>query len=124
MAATGTVLGALTLVLADALSGIFVGYDPVLFEMTKRAVTISAFAFAFTGINIFGSGFFTALNNGLVSAVVAFLRTVVFQVVTVLVLPMLWKIDGIWWAMVAAEVLSFITVVWCFVKFRKRYHYV
>lgn len=124
MAVTGTVLGALTLVFADVLSGIFVGYDPVLFEMTKRAVIISAFAFAFTGINIFGSGFFTALNNGLVSAVVAFLRTVVFQVVTVLVLPMLWEIDGIWWAMVAAEVLSFITVVWCFVKFRKRYHYV
>ena len=124
MAAAGTVLGALTLVLADVLSGIFVGYDPVLFEMTKHAVIISAFAFIFVGINIFGSGFFTALNNGLVSAVVAFLRTVVFQVATVLILPMIWEIDGIWWSMVTAEILSFATVCFCFIKFRKKYHYI
>ena len=124
MAAAGTVLGALTLVLADVLSGIFVGYDPVLFEMTKHAVIISAFPFIFVGINIFGSGFFTALNNGLVSAVVAFLRTVVFQVATVLILPMIWEIDGIWWSMVTAEILSFATVCFCFIKFRKKYHYI
>ncbi|MBR2639266.1 MAG: polysaccharide biosynthesis C-terminal domain-containing protein, partial [Oscillospiraceae bacterium] len=80
MGISGISLCVLTAVLADALSGIFVGYDPVLFEMTKRAVLINAVAFLFIGFNIFGSGFFTALNNGLISAVVAFLRTVVFQV--------------------------------------------
>ncbi len=124
MGITGAALCGLTVVFADALSGIFVGYDPVLFEMTKRAVLISAVAFIFVGFNIFASGFFTALNNGLVSAVVAFLRTVVFQVATVLILPEIWEIDGIWWSMVAAEILSFIIAMGCLVKFRKKYHYV
>ncbi len=123
MGIAGAALCGLTLVFADALSGIFVGYDPVLFEITKRAVIISAFAFVFVGFNIFASGFFTALNNGLVSAVVAFLRTVVFQVATVLILPEIWEIDGIWWSMVAAEILSFLVAMGCLAKFRKKYHY-
>ena len=123
MGIAGAALCVLTLVFADALSGIFVGYDPVLFEITKRAVVISAFAFIFIGLNIFASGFFTALNNGLVSAVIAFLRTVVFQVATVLILPEIWEIDGIWWSMVAAEILSFLVAMGCLAKFRKKYHY-
>ena len=123
MGIAGAALCVLTLVFADVLSGIFVGYDPVLFEITKRAVIISAFAFIFIGLNIFASGFFTALNNGLVSAVIAFLRTVVFQVATVLILPEIWEIDGIWWSMVAAEILSFLVAMGCLAKFRKKYHY-
>lgn len=123
MGIAGAALCVLTLVFADVLSGIFVGYDPVLFEITKRAVVISAFAFIFIGLNIFASGFFTALNNGLVSAVIAFLRTVVFQVATVLILPEIWEIDGIWWSMVAAEILSFLVAMGCLAKFRKKYHY-
>jgi Na+-driven multidrug efflux pump len=123
MGIAGAALCVLTLVFADVLSGIFVGYDPVLFEITKRAVVISAFAFVFVGFNIFASGFFTALNNGLVSAVIAFLRTVVFQVATVLILPEIWEIDGIWWSMVAAEILSFLVAMGCLAKFRKKYHY-
>ena len=123
MGICGTVLCVLTVVLSDVLAGIFVGYDPVLFEMTKRAVLISAVAFVFIGFNLFASGFFTALNNGLISAVVAFLRTVVFQVATVLILPEIWEIDGIWWSMVAAEILSFLVAMGCLAKFRKKYHY-
>jgi len=123
MAGAGVALAALTVLLADVLSGIFVGYDQVLFEMTKRAVIISAVAFIFIGLNIFGSGFFTALNNGLISAAISFLRTVVFQVAAVMILPEFWEIDGIWWSMVVSEVLSFAVTMLCLIKYRKRYHY-
>lgn len=120
----GIALTGLTVLSADLLSGIFVGYDAVLFEMTKRAVLISAFAFLICGINIFGSGFFTALNNGLISAVISFLRTVVFQVAAVMILPIFWEIDGIWWSMVVSELLSFMVTIFCLIKYKNRYHYV
>ena len=123
MGISGTVLCVLTVALSDVLAGIFVGYDPVLFDITKHAVLISAVAFVFVGFNLFASGFFTALNNGLISAVVAFLRTVVFQVVTVLILPEIIGIGGIWWSMVAAELLSLMVASGCLIKFRKKYHY-
>lgn len=120
----GIALTGLIVLSADLLSGIFVGYDAVLFEMTKRAVLISAFAFLICGINIFGSGFFTALNNGLISAVISFLRTVVFQVAAVMILPIFWEIDGIWWSMVVSELLSFMVTIFCLIKYKNRYHYV
>ena len=120
----GIALAGLTVLSADLLSGIFVGYDAVLFEMTKRAVLISAFAFLICGINIFGSGFFTALNNGIISAVISFLRTVVFQVAAVMILPIFWEIDGIWWSMVVSELLSFMVTIFCLIKYKNRYHYV
>jgi len=120
----GVALAGLTLLLADTLSGIFVGYDPVLFELTKRSVIISAAAFIFIGINIFGSGFFTALNNGLISAVISFLRTVVFQVAAVMILPEIWEIDGIWWSMVVAEVLAFVLTVFLLIRKKDKYHYI
>jgi len=124
MALGGFALAGLTVLSADILSGIFVGYDAVLFEMTKRAVLISAFAFLICGINIFGSGFFTALNNGLISAVISFLRTVVFQVAAVMILPIFWEIDGIWWSMVVSELLSFMVTMFCLAKYKNRYHYI
>ena len=123
MAGAGVALAALTVLLADVLSGIFVGYDRVLFEMTKRAVIISAVAFIFIGLNIFGSGFFTALNNGLISAAISFLRTVFFQVATVMILPIFWELDGVWWSMVVSEVLAFAVTMFCLVKYKNRYHY-
>jgi len=123
MAGGGAVLAGLILLFADALSGIFVGYDQALFELTKRAVIISAAAFLFIGLNIFGSGFFTALNNGLISAAISFLRTVVFQVAAVMILPEIWEIDGIWWSMVVAEILSFIVTMFCLAKNKNKYHY-
>ena len=92
--------------LAQPLSRLFVGYDQALYELTVRAFGIFAFSFLFTGFAIFGSAFFTALNNGLVSAVISFLRTLLFQVAPVLILPLFWQVDGIWAATVAAECMA------------------
>ena len=91
--------------------------------MTLHAFAIFSFAFVFSGFSIFGSSFFTALNNGLVSAAISFLRTLVFQVVCVLVLPLLWQVDGIWVSLVAAEVMA-LCVTLTFLRAQQRvYHY-
>lgn len=109
--------------LAPALSGVFVGYDPELYEMTVRALQIFAVSFVLSGINIFASAFFTALNNGGVSAAISFLRTLVFQVLAILLLPALLGIDGIWLSVAAAEVFaSLVSMFFLFLK-RKEYHY-
>ena len=92
--------------LAQPLSRLFVGYDQALYELTVRAFGIFACSFLFTGFAIFGSAFFTALNNGLGSAVISFLRTLLFQVAAVLILPLFWQVDGIWAATVAAECMA------------------
>ena len=110
-------------ILARPLSQIFVGYDQGLMDMTMRGFVIYSFSFLFAGVGIFGSSFFTALNNGLVSAVISFLRTLVFQVVAVLVLPLFWKLDGIWMSMVAAELLATAVTVLFLISKRKQYHY-
>ena len=123
MAGTGAVLMGLAFIFADALSGIFVGYDQALFEMTKRGFIINALAFLICGINIFGSGFFTALNNGLISAAISFLRTVVFQAASVMIIPIFWELDGVWWSMVVSETLAFTVTVFCLIKYRGRYRY-
>ena len=109
--------------LAVPLSAIFTGYDPALQEMTIRALRIYALSFLLCGFNIFGSSMFTAFNNGLVSAVISFLRTLVCQIAAVMVMPMVWGLDGIWFSVVAAELGALGLTVFCFVKYRKRYHY-
>lgn len=109
--------------LAWPLSRIFVGYDQGLLHMTLRGFVIYSFSFLFAGIGIFGSSFFTALNNGLISAVISFLRTLVFQVAAVLILPLFWKLDGIWISMVVAELLATVVTVLFLVGKRKQYHY-
>lgn len=124
MLSAGAVLTVLAITFSGVLSGIFVGYDAALFEMTKHGFIISSIAFLICGVNIFGSGFFTALNNGLISAIISFLRTVVFQVAAVLILPEFWEVDGIWWSMVVAEVLSFIVTSYCLAKNKDKYHYI
>ena len=78
---------------------------------------------SFAGINIFGSGFFTSLNNGLISALISFLRTLVFQVATILVLPLIFGLKGIWFSMVVADVLACIVTITFLIKFRKKYRY-
>jgi Na+-driven multidrug efflux pump len=93
-------------VCAYPLSWIFVGYDAGLMDMTFRGFVIYSFSFLFAGFAIFGSGFFTALSDGVTSAIIAFLRTLVFQVAAVLVLPYFFKLDGIWYSIVAAEVMA------------------
>ena len=122
---TGASVGmvALSLVLARPLSMLYVGYDPGLFEMTLRGFIFTSFSFLFSGIAIFGSGFFTALNNGLVSAIMSFLRTLVFQVAAILLLPLIWELDGIWASIVASELAAAAVTVIFLVAMRKRYHY-
>ncbi len=109
--------------LARPLSFVFTGYDEELLALTVRAFSLYAFSFLFSGYVIFGSSFFTALNNGLISAAISFLRTLVFQVAAVLVFPLIWRVDGIWLSMVAAEVLALgVTVIFLRVE-KKRYGY-
>lgn len=110
-------------VLATPFSGLYVGYDPELFEMTERAFLIYSFSFLFTGMGIFGSAFFTALNDGLVSAVISFLRTFLFQVVAVLLLPALFKLDGIWFSVIVAEFLATVVTVIFLLANKKKYGY-
>lgn len=117
------IMTVLSLLLSKPLSLVFAGYDPVLYEMTLGGFRIYALSFLFSGIAIFGSSFFTALNNGLVSACLSFLRTVVFQVACVLILPLYFSLDGIWASIVVAEALAFtVSGVFLFAM-RKRYKY-
>lgn len=111
-------------VLAAPLAKVFVGYDAELFEMTKRGFEFYAVSFFLCGFNIFGSSFFTALSNGPVSAVISFLRTIVFQVAAVLVLPVFFGIDGVWASISVAELLALAVTGFFLVKLRSRYHYV
>ena len=123
MVGGGVAMLLLAWTLAGPLAGLFVGYDPELQEMTKGALTIYAYAFLLFGFNIFASAFFTALNNGGVSAAIAFLRTLVFQTLAVLLLPALLGLNGIWWAVTAAEGLALVVSVAFIVGKRKQYHY-
>lgn len=119
----GVVLLVVSIVFAKPMSMLFVGYDQALTDMTVHAFWLYSFCFLFNGINIFGSAFFTALNNGLISAVISFLRTLVFQVVSVLVLPIFFGINGIWVAVAVAEMLSLTVTLTFFVVYRKKYRY-
>lgn len=109
--------------LSAPLSGIFVGYDWTLLELTVHAFDIYAFSFLFAGISIFGSAFFTALNDGLTSALIAFLRTLVFQTSAVLLLPLFLKLDGIWYASVAAELLAVTVTLIFLAQKRTKFQY-
>ncbi|MBE6648439.1 MAG: MATE family efflux transporter [Ruminococcaceae bacterium] len=106
------------------LSKLFVGYDAELLELTCNAFNVYSFVFLLAGFSIFSSGFFTALNDGLTSAVISFLRTVVFQVGAVLILPMIWGTDGIWWSVVASDAMAvLVSSIFIFAK-RKKYGYI
>lgn len=110
-------------VLAKPLSLLYVGYDKELLELTQHSFVIYSFSFLFAGFAIFGSSFFTALNDGLTSAVISFLRTLVFQVAAILILPLIFDTDGIWYSLIVAEVLAVaVTVLFLFLK-RKKYKY-
>ena len=123
MAGGGVVLTALALLLARPLAAVFVGYDTALFDLTCHAFKLFSFAFLFAGFNIFASSFFTALNNGGVSAAISFLRTLVFQSASVILLPLLFDVDGIWYAITAAEVFAtLISTMFLFLK-QKKYGY-
>lgn len=114
---------ALSEALSLPLSTVFVGYDKDLLELTAHGFFVYSFSFLFSGIAIFGSSFFTALNNGLISALISFLRTVLFQIAAVLLFPVFFGIDGIWLSIVAAEAAAVaVTAVFMITK-RKKYGY-
>ena len=110
-------------VFAKPLAALFVGYDEALMQLTLRGFRIFSGSFLFAGVAIFGSSFFTSLNNGLVSALISFLRTLVFQIAMVLILPLIWGIDGIWISIVAAEIMAFVVTELFLVGNRKKYNY-
>lgn len=110
-------------ILARPLATMYVGYDIELFELTLRGFKIYSLAFLFAGMAIFGSSFFTALNNGLISALLSFLRTIVFEVSGVFLIPIIFGIDGIWMAIVVANGLAAVVTILFLLANRKRYHY-
>ncbi len=119
----GVVMTGLAEFLAAPLSQIFVGYDEGLYQLTFRGFQLYSLSFLLCGFNILGSGLFTALNNGGISAALAFTRTLVFQVAALFILPAFFGVDGIFFAVVAAEILAgFMTLLFIFLK-RKKYGY-
>ena len=109
--------------LAEPMARLFVGYDDTLCQMTVHAFRIATLSFVLVGFNIFASSFFTALNDGVVSAIISFLRTFVFKLSAVLLLPLIWELDGIWWAEVAAEICAFGLGMAFLLGKRKKYGY-
>lgn len=109
--------------LSKPLSLLFVGYDKELHGITAHAFSIFSFSFLLSGFAIFGSSFFTALNYGFTSAAISFLRTLVFQIAAVLIFPLFFKLDGIWFSIVAAEIMAVcVTLLFLVIK-RKKYGY-
>ena len=119
----GVMLTALAMVLASPLARLFVGYDAALYDLTVHAFRLFSWSFLLAGFNIFTSGFFTALNNGGISAAISFLRTLVFQSASVLILPLLLDVDGIWYAITVAEIFAFLISVTFLLAKRNKYHY-
>lgn len=111
------------IMLAGILAGIFVSYDAELYAMTRRGFRIYSVSFLVMGLNIYGSSFFTALGDGLVSALISFLRTLLFQIICVLALPMVFELDGIWMSIVVAEILALAVTVCFWIVKRKTYGY-
>ena len=120
---TAMVMTGLAEILSKILASIFVSYDVELLEMTTKAIRLFSISFIISGFNIFASSFFTALNNGLVSAVISFLRTLVFQVAAIIILPLLFGLNGIWFAVVIAELLALIVSIVFLICNRKKYKY-
>lgn len=123
-AVSGVVLTILAIAISSPLAKLFVGYDKELYELTRHAFRLFAYSFLLAGFNIFTSSFFTALNNGAVSAAISFMRTLIFQTSSVLILPIFLGVDGIWWAITVAEFFAFIlSLIFLFAK-RKKYNYI
>ena len=121
---TGFVQLLLAQLIAGILAKIFVGYDADLFALTKHGFRIFSISFLISGMNIYGSAFFTALNNGPVSALISFSRTLLFQMAVILTLPFVFGLDGIWASVAVAEALALIVTISFFVKKRQRYQYI
>jgi len=123
MIITSIVMTALAEILSKLLASTFVSYDAQLLEMTTRAIRLFSLSYIISGINIFSSSFFTALNNGVVSAAISFLRTLLFQIAMIFILPQIFGLDGIWLSVVVAEILALVVSIGFLVKNKKKYNY-
>ena len=120
----GVLMTALAIGLAIPISRLFVGGDDELCKMTVNAFYICSFLFMFAGFSIFCSSMFTAFGNGLISALISFLRTIVFQIVAVLILPIFFHLAGVWFSTLLSDILAMLTsFIFVFVK-RKKYGYI
>ena len=116
-------LTAMAEILAGVISEIYVGYDPELLSLTTRALRIYSLSFMLCGFNIFGSALFTAFGNGPVSAGISFFRTLVCETVAILVLPMIFGLNGIWFAIIFAEFVSLLLTGFFIIRYKSRYGY-
>lgn len=123
LAVLGIILTVLSRIFSGTLLEIFVGYDEELFEISKSGFKIFSLYFIIFGFNIWGSAFFTALNDGLVSAVISFVRTLLFQATSVMILPLLFGLNGIWASASVAEVFALLVTIIFFINKRKKYYY-
>ena len=119
----GLIMVVIALLLNTSLAKLFVGYDQSLMDLTISGFRIFALSFPFMGYAIFGSGFFTALNDGVTSAIISFLRTLVFQIAAVMLLPLIWGVDGVWVSIVVAELMAVVFSVMFMIIKKKKYHY-
>ena len=120
----GILLAVISQIIAMPLARLFVGYDNELLAMTQEGFRIYCLVYLINGFNIFGSAFFTSLNNGIISAIISFLRTLVFQIVSVIILPIIFGIKGIWFAVIVAEMFTLCFTAAFLIKQRHNYHYV
>ncbi len=121
---TAIIMTILSEIFAKPLASIFVSYDKDLLDLTINALRLYSLSYIISWFNIYASSFFTALNDGFVSALISFLRTLIFQVIVILVLPELLGINGIWLSVLVAEILSLIVSIICYIKYRKKYEYI
>lgn len=123
LSSAAVVLTAAAMVLTRPICSVFVGYDSALLEITVRAFRICAIPFLFMWLNMYTSCFFTALNDGAVSAAISFMRALVLPVICIIVMPMIWELDGVWYSLVGSELLGVGVSLWFMVRKRKKYHY-
>lgn len=123
LAISGVIMTLISSIFGRVLAGIFVSYDQALLNLTTHGLRIYAFAFLVAGLNIFSSAFFTALSNGLVSFVLSFLRTFLFQIICVLLLPCFFGVEGVWWSLVIAEILAIFVSLFFYTVNKKKYGY-
>ena len=123
LSSAAVVLTAAAMVLTRPICSVFVGYDAALLDMTVRAFRICAVPLLFMWFNMYTSCFFTALNDGAVSAAISFMRALVLPVICIIIMPMIWELDGVWYSLVGSELLGVGVSLWFMVRKRKKYHY-
>lgn len=123
MSILGITMMVLAQILASPLAKVFVGYDKKLFDMTVHGFRLFSFYFILAGINIYASSFFTALNNGMISAIISFSRTLGFETLAVIILPIFLQLDGVWLAITVAEICAFVISISFLIAKKEKYHY-